>query len=106
MSKKLDVIHHVAIQVEDVKQARAWYERQFKVNVLYEDDSWVLLEFANTKLALVVPGEHPPHIAVEREDIDSLGTVKCHRDGTESVYINDTHNNIVELIRDPNGHLR
>jgi hypothetical protein len=60
-----------------------------------------LIEFKNTKLALVVPDEHPPHIAVKRNNLEEFGTPVKHRDGSESVYINTPDDNTFELIRYP-----
>ena len=32
-----------------------WYRENFRCAVDYEDDTWALLDFANVKLALVLP---------------------------------------------------
>ena len=58
-----------------------------------------MLEFANIKLALVLPDQHPPHIAVSYDEIEEYGTPKKHRDGSEYVYIEDIDENVFELIR-------
>ena len=55
----LDELHHVAIQVENVARAVAWYQEHFRCEISWQDETWALLKFANTSLALVVPGEHP-----------------------------------------------
>src|SRR4051794_9299358 len=53
----LDPVHHVAVSVRDVKEAVAWYQSRFACRVSYQDDTWAMLEFANIKLALVVPSQ-------------------------------------------------
>ena len=73
----------------------------FNCKVLFEDETLALIEFKNTKLALVVPDEHPPHIAVKRNNLEEFGTPVKHRDGSESVYINTPDDNTFELIRYP-----
>lgn len=93
-----DTLDHVAIQVVDVARAVAWYRDTFAVEVAYQDDTWALLEFANVRLALVVPGQHPPHVAVVRPDAASFGPLKTHRDGTASVYIDDSEGNTLEIM--------
>lgn len=97
-ANKLDSIHHLAIQVSDVPKALAWYKTTFHCEVMYEDESWALVRFANIQLALVTEGQHPPHLAFEREDAEAFGPLKTHRDGTRSTYIHDPFGNAVELI--------
>ena len=99
MQKKLDHIHHIALQVQSIEQALAWYQSQLHCEILYQDDSWALLRFANIELALVLPDEHPPHIAVVRDEISQYGQVMKHRDGTSSVYIRDLDQNTIEMLQ-------
>ena len=58
----LDEIHHVAIAVSNVAKSVDWYRKHFRCDVEYQDETWALLEFGNTRLALVIPDQHPPHI--------------------------------------------
>lgn len=83
----------------DIKQALHWYRNQFNIVVLYEDTTWALLHFGNIDLALVVPGQHPPHIAIERADAAKYGPLRQHRDGTASVYVNDPFGNVIEIMQ-------
>ena len=94
----LDSLHHVAIQVEDVSRSVKWYQSQFACEVTWQDETWALLKFANTSLALVVPGEHPPHLAFTMERAEEKGELKTHRDGTRSVYIKDSEGNVIECM--------
>ena len=94
----LDALHHVAIQVEDVARAVAWYTAHLRCEVAWQDPTWALLRFANASLALVVPGQHPPHVAFAVEGADRHGELKGHRDGTRSVYIRDSEGNAVECM--------
>jgi catechol 2,3-dioxygenase-like lactoylglutathione lyase family enzyme len=98
---KLDHIHHVAIAVPDVAQAVEWYTSRFNCSVNYVDDSWALLDFANTKLALVLPQEHPSHFALSRPDANKFGNLVTHRDGLNSVYITDAFGNSIEVLEEP-----
>ena len=45
--EKLDIIDHIAIQVNDIKKSVEFYTNRFKCKVLYQDDSWCFLEFEN-----------------------------------------------------------
>jgi catechol 2,3-dioxygenase-like lactoylglutathione lyase family enzyme len=99
---KPDSIHHVAIQVDDIERALNWYSSNFNTEVVYQDDTWAMLRFDNIYLALVIPGQHPPHIAIEHEDAESHGTLVKHRDGTESIYIKDSEGNTLELMKPVN----
>jgi catechol 2,3-dioxygenase-like lactoylglutathione lyase family enzyme len=99
---QLDTLHHVAITVADSAQLKAtadWYRSTFQVETGYQDETWALLKFANISLALVVPGQHPPHICVTREDGEKFGELKTHRDGTRTVYVSDPSGNVVEVLK-------
>lgn len=94
----MDPIHHVALQVDDIGEAVAWYRQQFACEVKYQDATWALLSFDNTNVALVLPGQHPPHICIPRVDASRFGPLTTHRDGTASVYIKDPSGNALEIL--------
>ena len=97
-TNELDFLDHVAIAVNDVAGAVSWYRDRFRCEVAYQDSTWALLEFANTRLALVVPAQHPPHVGFVSPDAESFGSLKPHRDGTRSVYVLDPAGNAVEVL--------
>ncbi len=94
----LDAIDHIAISVTDIKAAVEWYQKHFKCQVTYQDETWAFLTFGNIKLALVIPEQHPPHLAFVSENAESYGVLKPHRDGTRSLYVNDPAGNSVEIM--------
>jgi catechol 2,3-dioxygenase-like lactoylglutathione lyase family enzyme len=94
----LDSIHHVAVAVQDIGAAVEWYRKHFQCKVSYQDDTWAMLEFANLKMALVVPGQHPPHVAFVHPEAEKFGALRTHRDGTRSVYVRDPAGNPVEIL--------
>lgn len=94
----LDSIHHIAVPVQDVKSAVDWYTKTFHCRVSYQDETWAMLEFANMKMALVVPHQHPGHIAFVHPEAEKFGPLKTHRDGTRSVYVQDPSGNAVEIL--------
>jgi catechol-2,3-dioxygenase len=100
MSEKnqLDSIHHVAIVVHDIAQAVEWYRSMFACQIVYQDATWAMLKFANLRLALVVPHQHPGHLGFVTPRAKDFGPLKRHRDGTESIYISDPSGNAVELL--------
>jgi catechol 2,3-dioxygenase-like lactoylglutathione lyase family enzyme len=95
----MDKIHHVAIQVNDIKIAVEWYQDKFDTKILYQDDTWALIKFDNLSLALVLPDQHPAHFAIENDEAEKFGELTEHRDGTASVYINDPFGNSIEIIK-------
>lgn len=97
--KKLDKLDHVAVQVADIDRGVNWYLETFNCEVEYKDETWALLNFDNVRLALVKPEQHPGHFAVERNDAGQFGQLTRHRDGTETVYINDPWENIIEILK-------
>jgi catechol 2,3-dioxygenase-like lactoylglutathione lyase family enzyme len=94
----MDTIHHLAIPAPDIAAAVRWYQEHMDCAIEYQDDTWALLAFANIKLALVMPGQHPPHLAIVRADADRFGPLVQHRDGTRSVYVSDAAGNQVEVL--------
>lgn len=99
MTQKLDNLHHIAIQVKDIAQSVKWYTEKFTCNIAYQDESWAMLKFENTHLALVLPEQHPYHFAIIEDNLEKFGTPVPHRDGTSSIYIKDIDGNNVELLK-------
>lgn len=95
---QLDRLDHIAIAVEDIAKAVDWYTSTFRCEVKYQDDTWALLAFDNTSLALVIPSQHPAHIGFVTPDAAKFGILKTHRDGTRSCYVNDPAGNSVEIL--------
>ena len=97
-SQPLDAIDHIAISVKEIKSAVDWYTKTFGCEIEYQDETWAFLKFANIKLALVIPEQHPPHLAFVTPKAETYGTLKTHRDGTRSIYVNDPAGNSVEVM--------
>lgn len=96
----LDAVDHVALSVTNVAEAVRWYRERFHCEVLYQDDTWAFVEFANIRVALVIPEQHPPHFAILGNPAD-FGAPQAHRDGTSSVYITDPAGNSIEILQRP-----
>ena len=96
-NKSLDTMDHVAVSVANVAETVDWYKQHFRCQVAYQDETWALVEFANIRLAFVLPSQHPDHFAV-LGDPSAYGQPKKHRDGTSSVYIQDPNGNNVEIL--------
>lgn len=94
----LNTIDHIAIPVTDIAASVAWYREHFHCDVKYQDDTWALLAFANIRLALVIPAQHPAHLGFVTADADKFGALKTHRDGTRSCYVNDPSGNSIEML--------
>jgi catechol 2,3-dioxygenase-like lactoylglutathione lyase family enzyme len=101
---------HVAVPSNDIAASIQWYASRFGAEVLYQDSSWAFLRIGGTKLALVSPQQHPPHVAVkvnEEELTQAAATagmkIDSHRDGTRGIYLHDPFGNAVELICYPAG---
>ena len=99
-TSQLTPLHHVAIQVRDVRRALDWYRHRFHTELIYEDPTWAMLRFHNIYLALVVPGQHPPHIAFVHPQAEHFGPLTRHRDGSESIYIEDSEGNAIEIMKE------
>jgi len=99
MKPQLDTIHHIAIQVSNISDSVNWYISRYQCDVSYQDESWALLQFENTTLALVLPEQHPYHFAILTDNLAAYGSGTAHRDGTRSVYLRDIDNNQVEMLQ-------
>ena len=99
--KNLTAIDHIAIESNDIAKSVDWYKNNFNCKVKYQDKSWAMLEFENLSVALVVPGQHPPHFAVVDETIGKLPKTKVHRDGIKYLYETDPDKNYIERIDKP-----
>jgi catechol 2,3-dioxygenase-like lactoylglutathione lyase family enzyme len=93
-----DNLDHVALEVLDIDRSVEWYRQRFNCDVIYQDSSWAMIQFGNIRLAFVLPGQHPPHIAFVRANAAEFGKLKSHRDGTRSVYIEDYSGNVLEIM--------
>ena len=101
---------HVAVPAKDIAASVEWYQFHFNAKLLYQDDTWAFLQMGGTKLALISPHQHPPHIAMSVTDEVLTDAAKIagkpvdsHRDGTKGIYIYDPSGNAVELISYPPG---
>jgi len=95
---ELDSLHHVAIAVRNIADAVAWYRERFRCEIAYQDETWAMLKFGNTNLALVLPEQHPPHLGFTSPQALGSPRLKTHRDGTRSFYTTDCSGNTVELM--------
>lgn len=105
-------IDHVALEAKDIAAVAEWYRAQFGAKVIYQDASWAFLQVGGSKIALVTPGQHPPHLAfaVTAEELNAKArttgaAIEEHRDGTRGLYLRDPQGNSVELISYPPDYL-
>ncbi|RYG72262.1 VOC family protein [bacterium] len=107
---KMFELDHVAVQCPDIAAGVEFYIETFGAQVLYQDATWAFLKLGAGKLALVTPTQHPPHVAlrVDEATLDAAAAnagkpVDLHRDGTKGIYVDDPHDNVIELICYPPG---
>jgi catechol 2,3-dioxygenase-like lactoylglutathione lyase family enzyme len=101
---------HVAIPSNDIALSASWYVQKLGAKILYQDKTWALMQIGQTKVALVTPTQHPPHVAVKvsGEQLTAASNesgipIDPHRDGTRGIYIHDPFGNAIELICYPPG---
>ena len=95
----MDRVDHVALVVKNLDETVKWYLSHFNARLIYQDDTWAMVEFANVKLAFVVSHQHPAHIAFSSDKAESYGKLNQHRDGSLSCYAKDPSGNMVEFIK-------
>jgi catechol 2,3-dioxygenase-like lactoylglutathione lyase family enzyme len=116
----VDRLGHVAIRVQDVPRAVAFYEG-LGMRVVWKADDWCYLEAGpgHDGLALLGPDYKAagPHFAFhfrDRAEVDQIhqqlqqagvfvGAVHDHRDGTASFYLKDPDGNWLEMLYEPPG---
>ena len=109
---------HVAVRVQDMDRAKAFYQA-LGLRLTWDAHDWAYLQSpANGDgIALLSPGYTAagPHFAFhydERSEVDgvhdrleaeghSVGPVHDHRDGTASFYMKDPDGNWLELLYEP-----
>lgn len=95
---------HVAINVKNINESIEWYLSRLGGELLYQDNSWGLIETCGVKIAFTLEKQHPPHICFiidkeKKKSLENLGhKFKKHRDGSLSTYINDNNGNYVEYL--------
>ena len=96
---------HVAVPSNDIAGSVEWYRSKLGASVLYQDKTWAFMNVGGTKVALVTPTQHPPHVAVRVSEAElqraaeaAKIAIDTHRDGTKGIYIHDPFGNAVELI--------
>ena len=97
---KLD---HIALNVENIERSVSWYLENLDSEVLYQDDTWAMVKVGDSKIALTVKNQHPPHLGFEVDDIRKLPceSPKYHRDGSAYHYITDVDGNTIEFVYYP-----
>ncbi len=101
------VFDHVAYAVPDIGAAIAeWRRRVFPdLRVLRQDATWAMVQAGDLRVAFVLPGDHPPHVAfrVDALELDHLARkygeeIRPHRDGSRSFYVGAPGGAAVEFI--------
>ena len=67
-------VDHLAIESKNISDSVKWYTTNFKCVIKHQDETWALLKFDNIQIALVTPGEHPPHFAVVDKEVSTVKT--------------------------------
>ena len=91
-------VDHIALESKNIADSVRWYANNFKCRVEYQDNTWALLGFNNIQIALVTPGQHPPHFAIVDRNVANLKSKKTHRDGIHYTYEKDPDMNVIEKI--------
>jgi len=95
---------HVAVSVSNIPRSVSWYTDALGANVLYQDETWAFLEVGGAKIALVLPSQHPGHLAFDvgpTPTEEFMKRAKRHRDGSLSQYFVDPDGNAIEWIHYP-----
>ncbi len=97
---------HIAQQVPDIAEAVDWYRKTLPgVRVLYQDESWALIDANGVRLAFVMHEQHPQHLAwrvdvaeLERLAAELVKKIVTHRDQTRSFYLEAPGRQWIEII--------
>ena len=65
----MDIIDHIAIKVNNLEQAEAWYLQHLKAEITFRDYKYIRLKVGNTNIALIDEQYYPyAHIGILVED--------------------------------------
>ena len=100
---------HVAQEVPDIAEAVEWQRRTVPgTTVVHQDPTWALVDSGGAKLAFVLPGQHPSHLAyrVDAAELERLAAehgleIATHRDATRSIYLQGPGSLATEIITYP-----
>ncbi len=100
---------HVAQEVPDIAEAVEWQRRTVPgTTVLHQDPTWALVDSGGARLAFVLPGQHPSHLAyrVDAAELERLAAehgleIATHRDATRSIYLQGPGSLATEIITYP-----
>ncbi len=98
-NRPLTTIHHLALNVASLEKSIQWYQTSFDCEVVYQDKTLAVLQFANIRLALTMPSLEPAHVAFEREDAQTLGELRARPDGVQSTFLADPTGNVIEIVK-------
>ena len=111
---------HIAIRVEDMDRAIAFY-LSLGMKVVWQEKDWSYLETVSNANGLALLGPEykaaGPHFAfhfTDREDVNvmhrqlqegnvDVGELHEHRNGTASFYLKDPEGNWLEMLYEPPG---
>lgn len=115
---QVERLGHVAIRVEDMDRAKAFY-LGLGCRLVWDAADWCYLMAGDDGLALLGPDYRAagPHFAFHFSDRDqvqamhdrlraagvSVGGLHDHRDGTASFYLRDPEGNWLEMLYEPPG---
>ena len=93
---------HVALKSSNIAESIDWYSNMFDCKVLYQDETWGLVEVSDLRIAFVIPSQHPPHVCFDIGDAShdlNEEKFKKHRDGSSSIYVRDPDGNFIEFLK-------
>ena len=100
---------HIALKSNDIKETVSWYQENLSADILYQDETWALVQVNCFKIAFVLETMHPPHICFEI-DLEKKNELeleheefKHHRDGSAYLYVKDINSNVIEFLYWPDN---
>jgi extradiol dioxygenase family protein len=98
----MDIVDHIAIRVDDLREAEMWYLKRLKAEVTFRGDKYIRLKVLNTNIALIdkvyYPYSHVGILVENKDELPEVGLRVKHRDGTIGVYVEDPFGNYLEYI--------
>ena len=93
-------LDHIALNVANIEKSVKWYQDNLNFEVEYLDSTWAMLRKGQTKLALTVASQHPPHVAFRVDELKDMpeGNIGEHRDGSKYLYKEDPDGNVFEWV--------
>jgi hypothetical protein len=91
-------LHHIALCVPDIAPVVKRRVKTRNIDTVHQDQTWTLLDTENMSIVLILRSKHLPNVVFKSLEAKKYGDLTTHRNGTESVCVQDPFRNTLEFL--------